>query len=153
QTPLAFDIYLPLRKKAELQKLEEALHTSGSPQYHKWLTPAQFEKRFGPSPATVSMIKRELSARGLRVTQVHSHSLHVTGSASAVERAFATRLATARFANGRSAVAATRPMVMTPMLAASGAVIPAFDSTIRMKKPSMIRADKKPDNRYSPTGG
>jgi len=153
-TQLEFDIYLPLRKKAELQKLEEALQTEGSPQYHKWLKPAEFAARFGPSPATVKMITRELNARGLRVAAVHSHSLHVTGSVNAVERAFATKLATARFANGRSTVAATQRMVMTPMLAASGAVIPAFDSVIRMKKPSMIRADvKKPDNRSSPTGG
>jgi subtilase family serine protease len=153
QAPLEFDIYLPLRKKAELLKLEEALQTAGSPQYHKWLTAAQFAARFGPSPATVKMITRELNARGLRVTKVHSHSLHVTGSVSATERAFATKLATARFSNGRTSFAATQRMVMTPMLAASGAVIPAFDSVIRMKKPSMVRAGHLPDNRSSPTGG
>ena len=153
QTQLEFDIYLPLKQKAELLKLEEALQTPGSPQYHKWLKPAEFAARFAPSQATVNMITRELNARGLRVTKAHSHSLHVTGSVSAVERAFATKLATARFSNGRSAVAATKPMVMTPMLAASGAVIPAFDGVIRMKKSLMVRADPLPENRSSPTGG
>ncbi|HEX4505826.1 MAG TPA: S53 family peptidase [Alphaproteobacteria bacterium] len=153
RAPLEFDIYLPLRKKAELLKLEQSLQTSGSPQYHKWLTPKEFATRFGPSPATVRMITRELAARGLRVTQVHAHSLHVTGSVNAVERAFATNLATARFSDGRARVAATKRLAMTPMLAASGAVIPAFDSVIRMKKPSMVRAGHLPDNRSSPTGG
>lgn len=152
QTQLAFDIYLPLEHKAELLQLEEALQTPGTPQYHQWLKPAEFAARFAPSQATVNKITRELNASGLQVTAVNSHSLHVTGSVSAVERAFATELATARFSNGRSTLAATRPMVMTPGLAASGAVIAAFNGVTRMKKPSMIRADQ-PDNRSSPTGG
>ncbi|HLZ66605.1 MAG TPA: S53 family serine peptidase [Aliidongia sp.] len=152
QTQLEFDIYLPLEHKAELLKLEEALQTPGTPQYHQWLKPAEFEARFAPSRATVDKITRELTANGLQVTAVRSHSLHVTGSVAAVERAFATELATAHFKNGRSGLAATKPMVMTPNLAASGAVVPAFDSIVRMKKPSMVRADL-PDNRTSPTGG
>jgi subtilase family serine protease len=61
-------------------------------------------------------------------------------------------LASARFSNGRSALAATKPMVMTSGLQASGAVIPAFSGVIRMKKSTMIRADV-PQNRYSSTGG
>jgi subtilase family serine protease len=152
QTQLEFDIYLPLQQKAELLKLEEALQTPGTPQYHRWLSPKEFAARFAPSPATISKITRELNASGLRVTKVHGHSLHVTGSVSAVERAFATKLATARFSSGRRAFAATKPMVMTPSLAASGAVVPAFDGIIRMKKASMVRSDV-PDNRSSPTGG
>jgi subtilase family serine protease len=152
QTQAEFDIYLPLKNKADLLALEEALQTPGSPQYHQWLKPAEFAARFGPSQATLAEITQELTANGLQVTAVHSHALHVTGSVGAVERAFATQLATARFSNGRSALAATKPMVMTPSLQASGAMIPAFSSVIRMKKSSMIKADV-PDNRYSPTGG
>ncbi len=141
QTQLEFDIYLPLEQKAELLKLEEALQTPGSPQYHQWLKPAEFAARFAPSQATVNKITRELNASGLQVTEVHSHSLHVTGSVGAVEHAFATELATAHFSNGRSTLAATKPMVLTPSLAASGAVVPKFESVIRMQKPLMIRAD------------
>src|SRR5580704_8970739 len=40
QTQVAFDIYLPLQNKADLLTLEEAQQTPGSPQYHRWLTPA-----------------------------------------------------------------------------------------------------------------
>jgi subtilase family serine protease len=89
QTQLEFDIYLPLEHKAELLKLEEALQTPGSPQYHQWLKPAEFAARFAPSQATVAAITEELAASGLQVTEVHSHALHVTGSVGAVERAFA----------------------------------------------------------------
>jgi subtilase family serine protease len=152
QTQVEFDIYLPLQHKEDLLTLEEALQTPGSSQYHKWLNPAEFAARFGPSKATVAEISQELAASGLQVTAVHSHALHVTGSVGTVERAFATELATARFSNGRSALAATKPMVMTPSLQASGAVIPAFSSVIRMQKSSMIRANV-PDNRSSPIGG
>jgi subtilase family serine protease len=152
QTQVEFDVYLPLQHKQDLLTLEEALHTPGSPQYHKWLSPAEFAARFGPSKATVNEITQELAASGMQVTEVHSHALHVTGSVGTVERAFGTQLASARFSNGRSALAATKPMVMTPSLEASGAVIPTFSGVIRMQKSSMIRANA-PDNRSSPTGG
>jgi len=152
QTQIEFDIYLPLEHKADLLKLEEALQTPGSAQYHQWLKPAEFAARFAPSQATINKITRELSASGLAVTAVHSHSLHVTGSVGAVERAFATQLNTAHFSSGGSRLAATRPVILTPSLTESGAVIPGFSDTIRMKKPAMVRADV-PDNRSSPTGG
>jgi subtilase family serine protease len=152
QTQVAFDIYLPLQNKADLLTLEEAQQTPGSPQYHRWLTPAEFAARFAPSKASIAEMTQELAANGLQVAEVHSHSLHVTGSVGAVERAFATQLASASFSNGRSGLAATKPMVMTPSLQANSAVIPAFSSVIRMKKSSMIRADV-PQNRESPIGG
>src|SRR3984885_10087757 len=84
QTQAEFDIYLPLKNKADLLALEEALPTPGSPQYHQWLKPSEFAARFGPSQATVAEITQELTANGLQVTAVNSHALHVTGSVGAV---------------------------------------------------------------------
>jgi subtilase family serine protease len=152
QAQIGFDIFLPIEHRAEMQQLESDLQTVGSAQYHKWLTPSEFNARFGPSQATVTKIGKELSASGLQITEVHTHSLHVVGSVSAVEHAFATELASARFSSGRTGLANTKPMVLTPSMQASGAVIPTFSSVIRMRKPQMIRATA-PDNRESPTGG
>ncbi|HVJ52542.1 MAG TPA: S53 family serine peptidase [Aliidongia sp.] len=153
QLPVEFDIYVPIQNRADLEKLEADQTTPGSAQYHKWLSPTEFNARFAPSPALVKKMSKELAASGITVTEVHTHSLHAVGTASAIERAFSTELATTKFSNGRSRLAATRAMVLTPTLLASGAVISTFSNTIHMKKPLLIPAGDTPDNRTSPTGG
>ena len=41
-------------QQAALNKLLVEQQTPGSPQYHRWLTPAEFATRFGPSKASVA---------------------------------------------------------------------------------------------------
>ncbi|MBV8117094.1 MAG: hypothetical protein JOZ01_03910, partial [Candidatus Eremiobacteraeota bacterium] len=41
-------IHVPLRNEAELENLVAQQSTEGSPEYHRWLTPAQFRQTFGP---------------------------------------------------------------------------------------------------------
>ena len=82
---------LPLRNVDQLQELLTALHDPASPQYHHWLTPAQFAARFGPDSATMDDMVRALNARGLSV-KTHTRSLHVSGPVAAVESALGTHL-------------------------------------------------------------
>lgn len=150
---VSFDIYLPIRDRAGLERLEAAQHDPASPQYQRWLTPEEFNARFGPDLATVATVTRELRARGLEVLSVHTHGFHVAGTVGAVERAFGTELAQGRFRSGRPVLAAVRPLTLTPTLAARGAVIPAFAGTIRMHPTSVRLPDALPANRDSPYGG
>jgi len=148
-----FSIYLPLRDRDATEAYLTELHTPGSPLFHQWMTPAQFDAQFGPRASTVSAISNELAAHGLHVTQVHTHSLLVTGTAAGVESAFGTKLATAHFASGKQVLTAATALTMTPSLKAAGAVVASFSGTIRMKafsQPGMV-ADPK-QNRYSPVG-
>ena len=78
-----FNVYLPLRDRDGAEALLSQLHDPNSASYHQWLTPAQFSERFGPQTGTVNAVTNELKAHGLEVTEVHSHSLHVSGTASA----------------------------------------------------------------------
>ena len=146
-----FNIYLPLRDRAATEALLTKLHTPGSALYHQWLTPAEFNARFGPQASTVSAISRELAAHGLEVTEVHAHSLHVVGTASAVKSAFGAQLALAHFASGKQVMTHATPLQLTPALAAVGAVITDFSGTIHMQKPSVLVGS--PQNRESTTGG
>jgi subtilase family serine protease len=148
-----FNIYLPVRDRGAVDALIGELQTPGSPAYHRWLTPAQFNEQFGPSPELVTAITHELEAHGLQVTQVHTHSLGVSGTVGAINAAFGTTLLTARFASGKQSMAAATPLKLTPTLAASGAMIAAFSGTIHMRSLATPRADALPDNRYSPSGG
>jgi subtilase family serine protease len=146
-----FNIYLPLRDRAATEALLTELNSPRSALYHQWLTPSEFNERFGPQASTVSAISHELAAHGLEVTEVHAHSLHVVGTAGAVKSAFGAQLALAHFASGKQVMTAATPLKLTPALAAVGAVITDFSGTIHMQKPSLLVGN--PQNRSSITGG
>jgi subtilase family serine protease len=146
-----FNIYLPVHDRAAVDALIAELQTPGSPAYHKWLTPAQYNARFGASRSEVDAITRELAAHGLSVNEIHAHSLRVSGTVGAVNAAFGTTLVAARFNSGKQALAAATPMKLTPALAAAGAMVAAFSGTIHMH--SFATATVIPDNRESAYGG
>ena len=147
-----FDVYLPLRDRAGAEALLAQIHDPDSALYHRWLSTAEFGERFGPDAAAVAAISHELQAHGLEVTEVHSHSLHVSGTAAAVKAAFGAALSTAHFASGKEVLVAATPMKLTPNLQAVGAVIAEFSGKIRMQKasPGVLH---DPQNRESPVGG
>jgi subtilase family serine protease len=151
---IKFNIYLPVRDRAAVDALIAELQTPGSPAYHKWLTPAQYNEHFGPSQSLVNTITHELAAHGLRVNQVHAHSLSVSGTVGAINAAFNTTLVTARFASGKQGMAAATPLKLTPVLASAGAMIAAFSGTIHMHSyGTRSLLANLPANRDTPYGG
>jgi subtilase family serine protease len=151
---LHFNVYLPVRDRAGVDALISEQQTVGSPSYHKWLTPAEYNERFGASEAQVNSIKAELAAHGLEVTEVHSHSLRVSGTVAAFNAAFKTTLATARFATGPQSLAALKPLQLTPALASANAMVAAFSGTKHLRANAMRAASgAEPDNRNSAFGG
>src|SRR5690349_17566769 len=51
---LQFDVFLPLQHKDKLEALLKAQQDPKSPQYHHWLTPAQFGAQFGPGKGALA---------------------------------------------------------------------------------------------------
>jgi subtilase family serine protease len=147
-----FNVYLPLRDRDGVEALLAQLHNPDSVNYHRWLTPAEFGARFGPREATVKAVTSELKAHGLEVTQVHSHSLHVSGTAGGVKSAFAATLASGHYASGRQVMSAVAPIKLTPALSAAGAVVADFSGKIRMRKAAWRSNLAVPQNRYSSVG-
>jgi subtilase family serine protease len=147
-----FNIYLPLQHREATDAYLTELHTAGSPAYHQWMTPAQFAAQFGPKASAVSAMTRELAAHGLKVTQVHTHSLHVVGTVAAIESTFGAKLATAHFASGKQVLRAATALKMTPSLEAAGAVVNSFSGAIRATITAHRSHTAEPANRYSPTG-
>jgi subtilase family serine protease len=148
-----FNIYLPLANREATDAYLTELHTPGSPVYRQWMTPAQFDAQFGPKASAVSAMTRELAAHGLKVTEVHAHSLHVVGTVAAIESAFGAKLATAHYASGKQVLRTTTAFKMTPSLEAAGAVVAGFSGTIRTANTAHPAHTGEPANRYSPTGG
>ncbi len=77
---------------AALQKLLAAQQTAGSPQYHQWLTPAQFGARFGASNQDIQTVKAWLQMHSFKVDAVSAGRgvLPFSGTAAQVEAAFQT---------------------------------------------------------------
>jgi subtilase family serine protease len=123
-----FSVYLPLTNQAALEQLVIDQTNSSSPSYHKWLTPAEFKKQFGPNPADMKKVEKKLEAAGFTITAEHTQNIEVEGSVAAVEKLFDTRLNQVKMAKGNVKFATANHHLNLPAeLAAVGAVIPEFN--------------------------
>src|SRR5271168_711146 len=62
--PLELTIVLGLHNQAALEKLLAAQQDPNSPQYHHWLSAAEFNARFGPTAAQIDAVKTWLADAG-----------------------------------------------------------------------------------------
>jgi subtilase family serine protease len=102
---MRFDhIQLLLRRSAAQEQATEAfvdgLSRRGSPSYHRWLTAAEFGKRFGATDADIKKITSWLQGQGFVVNQVYPSRMMIdfSGNAGQVSRAFHTHIR--RFKSG-----------------------------------------------------
>ena len=87
-------IGLPLRNQTALDKFLAAVSDPTSPQYHHYLTPAQFTEQFGPTEQDYETVVRFAQSHGLTVTARHANRmiLDVSGIAVNIERTFHVKL-------------------------------------------------------------
>ena len=142
--PVSFDIFLPLQHRDQLESLLADLHDSRSANYQHWLTPDQFEARFGVSDTQVNAIVSELATQHLAATRTSTRHLVVTGAAADVEHAFNTILKNGTFANGAKTVVAVQPITPPGSVTQAGAVVAGLSGMVRMRKHSHKAA--QPDN-------
>ncbi len=122
-----FNVYLPLTHTADLEKLLQAQTDSTSPNYHHWLTPAQFKRQFGPNPSDVARARALLESEGFTIVSEKTQSLEVEGSVGNAEKLFSTRINQVQMQRGNMRLAAAAGHVNVPQaLARMGAVIPEF---------------------------
>lgn len=148
--PVAFEVYIPIQKRDQLEKDLDAMHDPDSPTYQKWLTPAEFHARYGVTEKQLTDIKSEFESKGLSASVVSGHHLHVAGPASIVEQALSTRIETGVYRNGKSMVAATSAVTTPDAMTRVGAKVVGLSN----KMPMMTHAHKSalPANRYSEEG-
>jgi subtilase family serine protease len=89
-------ISLPLRNAAALSNLLQQIYDPNSPQFHHYLTPAQFTAQFGPTQKDYQALITFAKANGLQVTTTHPNRLllDVSGSVADVEKALHVTLHT-----------------------------------------------------------
>jgi len=93
-SPVSFDLVLSLRNAAGAQAFVREVSSPGSSTYHRYLTDAQWESRFGPTQAQVAKSESWLRSAGFTVGSVAKDRLFVSaqGSALTVEHAFGVQL-------------------------------------------------------------
>ena len=80
-------------QESALEKLLDAQQDKSSPSYHKWLTPDEFGKQFGPTDADIQTITAWLQSHGFQVGSTKGRTvLEFSGSASQVLETFHTTI-------------------------------------------------------------
>jgi hypothetical protein len=81
-------------QKADLQKFLDDQHNRNSPNYHHWLTAAEFGRRFGASDADVEKLRAWLARAGFVVERAAAGKrwIEFGGTAAQVESAFLTEM-------------------------------------------------------------
>jgi subtilase family serine protease len=85
-------VWLSGRDPKGLDAYAQAVSTPGSEQYRKFLTPQQFNERFGASKQQIDAVTSWIRGAGLYVDLAgsNSHYLHVTGHLDKAKNAFGT---------------------------------------------------------------
>jgi len=83
-----------LQQEAALEKLMAQQLDRSSPNYHKWLTPAQFGQMFGPSDQDIEKITAWLRSHGFVIENIASGrtTIEFSGDAAQVQSAFHTAI-------------------------------------------------------------
>ncbi|HUB66305.1 MAG TPA: putative Ig domain-containing protein [Candidatus Methylacidiphilales bacterium] len=87
---LNLSIGLPLRNQEALANLLRQLSDPSSPSYRRYLTPAQFTERFGPSESDYQAVINFAQSHGLKITATHPNRMivDVEGAVSDIENTF-----------------------------------------------------------------
>jgi subtilase family serine protease len=108
----------PQQKQQALQQFIHNQYQPGSRDFHRWLTPQQFQAEFGPSADDVSTVTQWLTQHGFQVNGVPAGELFVdfSGTAGQLSQAFHTSIHRFQF-GGRDHYANTLEPTIPPELA------------------------------------
>ncbi len=81
-------------QEAALRKLLDDQQNKSSPNYHGWLTPAQFGQQFGPADADIQTVTNWLQSHDFQITNVTAGRtvIEFSGNAGQVRNAFHTEI-------------------------------------------------------------
>ena len=156
---VSFGLTLALRDASGAKAFLREVSSPGSKMYHRYLTDATWESRFGPTKAEVAKAESWLRHEGLTVGSVPRDRLFVSarGSARSVERAFGVKLGyymvnghKVRLASGTMTIPSSLASVVSGVIGVNQDL--ATTGLARAGRAPAIRA-AKPDQEPSPPAG
>jgi subtilase family serine protease len=126
----------PPDRQAALDRLTDDQYRIGSPDYHRWLKPADL-RAFGPADADVRQVTAWLQRHGLRVNSVSRSGMAIDfgGTAAQVESAFHTQIHNVAY-DGEAHISNVTPTAVPAALAplVSGVVLHNFGPKPMMRR-------------------
>jgi subtilase family serine protease len=113
----------PRERQAAFDAEVIALHQSGGPSYHQWLTPEVIGAEFGPSASDIATLTRYLQSEGFTVAFVGKSGMFVdfSGTVAQVQQSFHAEIHNLRLATGEVRYSAVNeaqlPEALTPLVA------------------------------------
>ena len=118
QTPrMQLLIRRPADREAALKAYIADIHQKGSADYHKWLTPDQLAKQYGPAESDIQTVTAWLQSQGFTVSKLSRarSTIEFSGTAGQVKSAFSTQIHK-YLVNGQTHYAnATNPQIPTAL--------------------------------------
>jgi subtilase family serine protease len=93
--PLAMRLTMAIRNRDELTQLLADQQDPTSPQYHRWLTPDAFTRRFGPTDADLARVTQWLKKKGFTVSAADpsTREISFTGTVAQAQNVFGVKIA------------------------------------------------------------
>jgi subtilase family serine protease len=115
----SFDVALRGTNQASLSAFIASLSNTASPNYHHYLTPAQYASRFGATSSTLSAVRSYLKSNGLSVGALSKgrNILKVSGTTTQIARAMDAPIETVRLSGGALVARLTSPATLPASLA------------------------------------
>jgi subtilase family serine protease len=138
-------VVLQYHHAEQLDGLLNAQGDASSPLYHRFLTPAQFELYFAPTPAEYEYAIAQLRGAGFVVTNISDNRTIVDAAAPAplVERYFATELHLVRRGDGTVRYFNVRRYSIPQTLAGIVSTVVGLDSAHALR-PQYVRLPNRP---------
>lgn len=113
------------RQEAQLEEFLRAAHTPGNSGFHRWLTPEEFGRLYGPADSDLAAVTSWLESHGFIVNKLHAGrvAIEFSGTAGQLREAFHTELHRYEI-NGESHIANAGdpeiPAALSPLIAGLG---------------------------------
>lgn len=92
--PVSVTVWLKMHNEAAADALLQQMNDANSPNYHHWLTQAQYKAQFAPTAADALAVQKYLASFHLNVKSVeaNNHFVMAEGQIGDAQRAFNTRV-------------------------------------------------------------
>lgn len=137
---MRISLVLKPRNQAALDDFLKRLQDPRDPAYRRFLTPAEFNARFGPSESDVRLVSEHLARYGMRVGRLGSLVLTAEGPTASVESSFQVQVGNYQTRSGRVAHAANADPIFPADLAGKIKAVAGLDDFMQLRPRARERA-------------